>query len=695
MEQNEIIVTLDSSTLSFNTRDRIEGVLYKLYHEKIDPMISQYERALKLDVKAVGSIKLASLKVILSTSNETVDLTPFAADFQNKITEYREAHNYDDPGLIIYNISETFRTSGMEILKQVFESEKYGLNTFDLNDCIKKFELQYHKECYQKHYVGTKSFEEFLKEEAWGNYDYENINELMLTKFQDELFWDLFNQEMGRFGDLSSNKGEEIIAEVQKEILWRQEYLNNPKNSNFVLNLKVLCEKSILNIISNTLLLLELDLNISHCNWETYQSCLGKIKLLQNNSSSLSDKKKIIISALETFPLEKSLYRHILKVFGDADGNITSLANFFELDINLFKSELLEEYIATLPPINMNFENEISERLQEIFRQKQFLGCSFSISKEEELQRRLQELDILQRTVRGQLYETREEAERVRNDYSLLVSRIQNIDFDSYNLLDQNDIEKIKSDLFSSTFKSDAFKNNPDYVLDELTPVLKRYIQIQTWREQLQKSIEPWIMVEEIVRKSDIIPEIKDKLKYWNFTGLKKYYPSLLKFERPVLFLKISLFGWSKYFVLTNKRGLLISENEQRSIAINNKTDIRYINGQLSFRNEEKNNSLVIPINYPENKAEQFTDVLKLIALTLCNRQEVLFEIPENFYPDKNSTHSAGAVFTNRIKGIFKSLNGFLGDSDDSTPSVRYCPQCGAIVKEKDKFCTTCGNHLH
>ena len=58
----------------------------------------------------------------------------------------------------------------------------------------------------------------------------------------------------------------------------------------------------------------------------------------------------------------------------------------------------------------------------------------------------------MKRTVNGRLYDTREEAEKVRNDYVFLKDLIDKLDIGSYDLLDESNIDTIKSRLTSAPY---------------------------------------------------------------------------------------------------------------------------------------------------------------------------------------------------------------------------------------------------
>lgn len=685
MNQKKINILLGSSKLCFTEKDRIGGIMYKLYHEQIDPLIICYEEALKKDINAINSKKVFSLKGTLDTKDFNEDLVSIARTIQEQIVEYRRNNRYDEPNIIICNIKETFRNIGEYILTSIYKREKFGITSVNLEERISDLESKY----FEKNNIGCENslwFEEHVKKEIYGKN--KNINELICIIYESEAgFWKELDSESNQFGNMYSQDISELKDEVLKEIEWRQKYLKNPQCNDLVLKLREICEKAIFDVIQYTAYALKLDLNLSFFSLEVYQMNQKKILYLLNNK--MQDGENLILDVLKSFPFEQSIYKLLFREYGDTDGRVTSLADFFGLDVEHLKKELLSEYILSLPIINRNSEREIIEQLREIIKYKEFLEYPIPTIKEILLQKRLQELDICQRTVRGKLYNTREEAEKVRNDYVSLDSLITSIDFASYNLLNQNDIIKIKEYVLAVPFDSDTFKNDSGYILNELQPVLEHKIQMQAWSDKLCKSREPWKVVEEIIHDSKIYQEFKEKFKYWNFNGVKKYYPTLVNYERPVLFFQMSLFGWTDYFVLTNKRGLHITKNVQSFVVISDKTSIDYRNGQLLIRDEEKKEDLIILIKYPEDGAKYFVEILRTIIGALCKCEESLFETSTLDSGVNNMSLSGGGLL-GQFEGLVTDIESFL----ENKSKIQYCSRCNSIVGEIDKFCGKCGNKL-
>lgn len=415
----------------------------------------------------------------------------------------------------------------------------------------------------------------------------------------------------------------------------------------------------------------------------------------------------MVLEALKAFPFEKPLYKYIYREFGDVDGAVTKLADYYGMDITDYKKEVMEEYVEMLPTLNLDSEEDILMRLETVQKKKKDLAYDELLQTENVLNKRLQEIDIMKRTVRGKLYESRDEATNVQKDYEVLEKFINRIEFSQYNLLEKKVSEEVKTKAFSLSFMSDSFNSDHTYVLAELDPILNYQIKLQTWSKELKESRKPWETSKKIILESDIPGECKEKLKYWDFDGLKKYYPVLIEFERPILFWQVSLFGWSSYYVLTNKRVLHVNKIKQTAIELKDCNKIEYLNGQVQITESMQKEHLEISVRCPVEKIKYLKDVLNVLGDALCECDERIFEVAEDYYPNMSNVTSVQEDITNQIKGLFqgkvspllkkaqKSLNGILESADiqesEKTQRIRFCSQCGASVKEDDRFCSSCG----
>ncbi len=715
MNRNEVTVTLGSETLYFTETDRIGALMYKLYHERIDPLITKYERALAIDIKAISNVKMNALKIGINSKDPNVDRAAFAATVRVLINEYRNKNEYELPADILINdIRGQFDEAGESILEEIFGNDEFSLNLNNIDEAITAFKREYFKWEYYNNTRGEKgSLQNYIKDQMdefsdnWHS-DYDPyslcyvdwLNGLYIRRIYNIKIWDLLNKEADRFsfpGNSYVNNPLGLVNDSLREIEWRQSYLQNPKFNSPVLTLRIICEKAILELILCTSKALKLGIRSEWFSWDSYQVCLNTQKTLQDKKQILNQ-DKLVIKALKAFPYDKYLYKHILWEFGDRDSEITSLANFFGLDIAEFKPELFKEYLDSLMPLDMDDEQALQTRLERIISKKQFFGYYEVTVTEENLEKRLIELDIMKRTVKGRIYDTREEAEKVGNDYVLLADLIEKSDIGSYDLLNPSNITAIKGRLISAPYQSEAFKRDTELIFEELDSILNHHIQNQTWIKQILTSYEPWIIIKEIIISSGIFSNSGADVQYWDFTGLKKWYPALIDNERPVMFFKVGLLGWRNYLVLTNKRILNVKKDSQTAMEITDETHVAYRNNKLLFCKKEEDSSFGAIITY-KGKTEYLEEIMDLIIRTLRQCDEALFSVSSNFYPSSDSISEGQEGITTRIKGIFSS---FLTSgpqtkstaSENLTSAINFCSHCGHKLTPGASFCVNCGQRI-
>ena len=713
---NDVTVTLGSETLHFTEADRIGALMYKLYHERIDPLIRKYEIALALDIKAISNTKMNALKIAMSTKDPKVDKLPFAVNVRVLINEYRSINEYDLPeDVLIYDIGSQFREAGESILEEIFGNNEFSLDLNDIDKAISAFKREYFKWEYYNCIGGEKeSLHKYIEDQmeefsenlhhGYDPYDISYVdwlNGFYIQRLYKLTVWDLLKKEAEIFSfpkkDYRKDQSK-LINDALREIEWRQNYLKNPQFNSHVLALRIICEKAILDLILCTSGALKLGLRKEWFTWDSYAECMSVQKTLQDKKQIIN-KDKLVIQALKAFPYDKYLYKHILWEFGDRDSEITSLADFFDLDIAEFKPELFKEYLDSLMPLNMDDEQAIQTRLERITSKKQFFGYYDVTITEENLEKRLIEIDIMKRTVNGRLYDTREEAEKVRNDYVFLKDLIDKLDIGSYDLLDESNIDTIKSRLTSAPYQSNAFKEDTELIFEELTPILNYYIQKQKWIKQIMTSSKPWTDIKEILISNNIFSSSGSDVQFWDFNGLKKWYPVLMYNERPIMFVKVGLVGWRNYIVVTNKRIINVKKETQTEMDITDDMYVTFKDSKLLFCSKESGISFGAIITY-KGKIEDLEEMLNLIIRTVRKCDEKLFAVPDNYYPVTGSVSARKEGITTQIKGMFTSFmtNGNKTESNVSsevTSEIKFCSNCGHKLVVGASFCTNCGEKIN
>lgn len=441
---------------------------------------------------------------------------------------------------------------------------------------------------------------------------------------------------------------------------------------------------------------------IGEIQMEKAGSLFKNLKTLQLDREQ---RKKIAYQMLCEDPSEREYYEYCMLQFPEELGGLMQLAVIAGCEPNQeCKKTILGKYYASLKAMDKLDEIEIKEQLEQISMFKKKLRYDVFTVKEDELQKRLKELDIIQRTVKGVLYDSREKAEELRWDYEVLNNLIKETKLSSLNLLDDMELLKIREHFLSADYVSDEFHNDSSYVLNEVNPLLEHQRNLQQWRKELLESREPWVTAEEIMQKSGVQSVLNEELKYADFDGIRKYCPLLLTYEKPVIYLQKSLFGWSNYLVITNKRALHIEKRQQISVEWTETTKIDYGAGLLLFSNPESGERISIRVRWPEEKIKYVLDVLKVLIFTLKECDEQLFKIAENDIRTEVNVQNQKEIWKGALKNSFASFlrsrdtekqrddvkNEIAMDKD----KIQYCTHCGYAAAVSDRFCKNCGHKL-
>ena len=128
---------------------------------------------------------------------------------------------------------------------------------------------------------------------------------------------------------------------------------------------------------------------------------------LQQGLLNADDRNGVLKEILTLDPYCLEAYKFALECFGDESGSLDRLATFFHLN-------LLEVKRASIQPlIRTGSEADVIASIEAVRHAGKRLGIPVDSEFVAPLERQLQQMDIDARTVRGQLYSTREEARAV------------------------------------------------------------------------------------------------------------------------------------------------------------------------------------------------------------------------------------------------------------------------------------------
>ena len=693
MNKQELPVTLNGRNFLFTNEDRIYSIIYRLYCKQLEPLVDEFIVNLYKDLKLIPNVKeLIKLKGMLKfgardcTPEEVADL------IYNKLEELRKSKACRDPFSAILDIQGYFEEKGQWILTELSNNKNIS-EVIDIKKKIKEEIKCYRERRYESDPSKFTMTQEEYDKQYFQDYELNHFNSIVMenqTGNPNE-YDAMFSEYVNQFADYRFYGDDELEEdEAKKDLDLRIDYLSNPRKIELEYDLYNVIEYCILKTVECYMKMFNLE------EWsygiENYDK---SSKFIKKFCMQKENRKDLALDALEQFPFSDNVYRLLLMEFGDSDGSITKIAEFLNIDITSLKKELFDEYIKNIPEPETLGENKVKFHLNGIKAMKKYMSYDVETLLEPKLLTCLDEIDLMLRTVKGVVYDTREEARNVENDYILLEKTWDAIDYSKYNLLNDEGIRSFKDAFYQIEFRSTAFSESKDKYLSEfIEPRIGYYIQLQRWKEEYLTSQQPWQVLEMIIQNASLKEECKYKIKYGDFIGVKKYPPHLEDFERPIMYLKESIFGWSEYYVLTNKRVIYIKKTFQDEIVLSEAVNILYENNGLEFIGAcDKKIRLYLPCD----DEKKITKEIELIISLLKEADDTKFSFDKSVF-----VQSTGGV-TDQIKNIFagigkinfgnKKEQAFSGNIEDhsSNNEFKYCMNCGAKIKKDDRFCFKCG----
>lgn len=485
-----IAVQLGKEIVQFDDSDRIFGIIYRIYHDKIDPYIKEFENSLNMDKQAIGVLKSAALEKAINSDETKNDLEPFAAEYFNSINDYRYEHeeDYVEPRYVLIKIHNKFEIIGDEIFDELL---KKSIFQGDFQKKYLSLKRKYLEEVYlEEVYLEDEDLEECT----------ESVNDIeqSLEKFVTE-FWEetklneviqrryfFFHSEAFPFRELDNlfteckfEYGVDLVKEARHEIIWRQ-----METKELVKKLRDKCEQIILHM--TWCMLAKFDLKVS----EKYNDFINHVRSIQISISVINQNKidekteKEMIELIKVFPFESIVYKALLKTFGDDEKHsVLELANYFGYGsyIEQYKEALFKDEILRLPWIIKKNEEKIRTSLKKIDSIREFYNYQKECKEEIKLKKRLQDIceskekkqnqlqEKERRTVRGITYATIDEAR---------LAEKENLQIDNFikKCRETNDVKEQKRliESFDINFKTQEAIKRKKQFFKEINTIVKR-----------------------------------------------------------------------------------------------------------------------------------------------------------------------------------------------------------------------------
>ena len=153
--------------------------------------------------------------------------------------------------------------------------------------------------------------------------------------------------------------------------------------------------------------------------------------------ASADEKKRVLLQALFLDPYQENWYYIALQEFGDHDGQLENLAQYFGISvIYQEKQRIIEDYLKTLPLDTETQALEAQEKLHEKERELHFSGKT---EQGEIIRHAVQSFDQDYRTVDSIIFSSREEADVARTELALIESIEKQIDYNNLKSIEEGE----------------------------------------------------------------------------------------------------------------------------------------------------------------------------------------------------------------------------------------------------------------
>ena len=161
---------------------------------------------------------------------------------------------------------------------------------------------------------------------------------------------------------------------------------------------------------------------------------------MRNNAELITDpekKKSVLRQAFLLDPYQEDWYRLVLQEFGDQDGQLECLEEYFGISvIQQTKHDMLEKYLRTLPLDTEAHALEAQRRQHEMELRLHFFG---ETEQGQKIEAAIEEFDRLYRTVDGILLPTRSEADEAKQELAQIQKIEEKTNYQDLHAIEQSE----------------------------------------------------------------------------------------------------------------------------------------------------------------------------------------------------------------------------------------------------------------
>ena len=341
------------------------------------------------------------------------------------------------------------------------------------------------------------------------------------------------------------------------------------------------------------------------------------------------------LGALEHNPALKEIYQYLIESYGDINGEISSLAERFFINLEEWKVEKLKERLKKNAATDISDESKILNEINVIEKECEFWWIP-SEEYTKSLKSKWEELDQYLRTVEGKLFETRVEADSVKEDIKLLNA------YSYKNDLLEADVDKVANDIINS-LKSDLYK---ECIIEKLYE-LKEQQDIKNIQRSTMRIISYMPMYSKITKCFDYGHIFSHKV------GYEKLQEALADGQKVAFVYDPALMNKGNHgILLTNKNLYVYSNNEIKAFDLSDYECTKVREGKIYILHGGEEIDTGLNVNLDQILYNFFSETIDRVVLMCRTIKNSEAELNDEDVYDNIIIRSKQAEFVRHNKKI-------------------------------------------
>lgn len=370
-------------------------------------------------------------------------------------------------------------------------------------------------------------------------------------------------------------------------------------------------------VMNKTIAIVEANTNIRY--EEPSESQINEAKTIGNNVyNGVIPKDKIpyfLAQVLAVIPDAEWIYEFAIERYGDENQEIEKMAKAFGIDTFKIKKRILDSKCSDLAA-SMTYDEEqvlaVKEKIAEVCK---YFGYSNAALYLQAANKRLREIDIKLRTVEGVEYKTREIAKDVSEDFKTFNTKLNEFNFNEFNLLDEAVVSELYDIFTALEYKYRGFSR---IASDKLSQILEPIKRKQELKSNLLNSEQFCETLYQFVFSQKLYKSISKQIYTIEFKNNKSNKIQNLDKSCgiPVLYHKFSTLGaFKKGLILTTRSIVMYNDkNNIQSIPFKDIKTIKIQDSTVNIKADLTSINFKKPSSIPNNILGEYAGLLKYLS---------------------------------------------------------------------------------